>query len=204
MKLAGSHYLWKSANLFPFLIQKQTIELIRQGDRQAFDRLFLALYEPLCRYAFSFLNDWEETEEVVQNVFLKLWESRSTLAIHTSLKSYLFTATHNACINQIQHYKVRQKYLDYVLAQELQSDTSDRVIADELHALIEKSISDLPEQRQLIFKMSRYEGLKYKEIAEQLNISVKTVEAQMGKALSTLRDLLKDYLPLLALLVAHM
>lgn len=181
----------------------QTIELIQNGNKQAFDQLFLSFYDPLCRYAFSFLNDWDETEEIVQNVFLKLWENRKTLSIHTSIKSYLYTATHHSCINQIHHFKVHQKYLDYILQQPNQSDSSDSLIAEELHILIEKSIAQLPEQRKLIFSMSRYEGLKYKEIAEKLNISIKTVEAQMGKALRTLRDSLQEYLPLLAILLTQ-
>lgn len=185
------------------LIQNQIIERIREGDRQAFDQLFTSLYQPLCRYAFSFLNDWEETEEAVQGVFLKLWENRSTVSIHTSVKSYLYTATHNACINQIKHFKVRQKYLDYVLHRETQHDTSDRLIEKELTAYIEQSISKLPEQRRIIFNMSRFEGLKYAQIALKMNVSIKTVEAQMSKALRTLREELKDYLPVLLILCSQ-
>lgn len=183
------------------MVTNQTLELLRHGNKDVFDQLFLSFYEPLCRYAYTFLNDWEETEEIVQAVFLKLWENRKDIVIHTSMKAYLYTATHNACINAIKHFKVKQKYLDYIMQQEAGVDTTDRMVTEELAKQIERSIAGLPDQRRLIFSMSRFEGLKYQEIAERLNISIKTVEAQMGKALRSLREDLKEFIPLLALII---
>jgi RNA polymerase sigma-70 factor (ECF subfamily) len=178
------------------------IEAIKSGDKNAFDKLFLEYYSYLCNYAFKFVKEVDTAEEIVQDVFYKIWENRSQLLITTSIKSYLFRSVHNQCLNLIKHISVKENYKQHNQDQiNYQENTSNNPAETrELADLIDISVKALPTERQKIFKMSREEGLKYREVAEKLNISIKTVEAQMGKALKFLRTELADYLPTLLLI----
>lgn len=164
---------------------------------------FKNFYQPLCRYAYTFLQDREDAEEVVQNAFLGMWEKRSNLSIHTSAKSYLYAMVRNACLNVLKHEKIKQKYAgeQMVVTQGGYEAVTETVHSDELERRIYDAMNTLPEQCRLVFKLSRFEELKYAEIAEHLNISVKTVENHMGKALKLMREALKDYLPLIIVLM---
>lgn len=175
------------------------MEALRQGDEQVFETIFRTYYERLCNYANTILNDMDEAEEMVQGAFLTVWEKHDTLEIHTSVKSYLYRAVHNSCLNRVKHYKVRKTYGDSVKNQTelLHDDASQDLIGSELDAIVANAIDSLPDQCKLVFKLSRFENLTYAEIAEQLGISVKTVENHMVKALKVLREKLKDYLPVL-------
>lgn len=148
----------------------------------------------MCHYAHQFLKDHEMAEETVQDMFVRIWEKRSTLNIETSVQHYFFRSIRNQCLNQIQHQKIRKQYASMVLESSYQEiDPEQHYIEVDLIKRIEKSIDSLPAKRQEIFRLSREQGLKYKEIAEELNISIKTVEAQMGLALKHLRDDLKEF-----------
>jgi RNA polymerase sigma-70 factor (ECF subfamily) len=138
-------------------------------------------------------------EEIVQEVFIKLWERREELEFNSSVKSYLFRAVHNTSLNYLRHLKVREEHRQYAEErhQLLSMEYSDGLEEKELENRIWDAIGRLPEQCARIFQMSRFEGLKYREIADKLGISPKTVEVQMGKALRRLREDLKDYLPTL-------
>jgi len=175
----------------------QTLYLqLKEGNELAFKRLFEKYYASLCHYANQFLKDSEQAEETVQELFVRVWEKRLQLTIDSSVSNYLFRSVHNLCLNQLQHQKIRQKYAHQMMEDSRQEvDWQPFYLEVELMERIEKSISSLPEKRQEIFRLSREQGLKYKEIAEKLNISVKTVEAQMGMALKHLRDELKDINP---------
>jgi RNA polymerase sigma-70 factor (ECF subfamily) len=166
-----------------------------------FERLFRAHYSPLCAYANQFLKDQDASEEVVQEVMFRVWTNRSNLVIETSLKSYLFRAVRNGCLNVIKHHSVRQEYRNWKeqSAQENQESREEEMIASELEIKIREAIDQLPLERRKIFILSRYDGMTYNQIAEKLEISPKTVENQMGKALKTLREELRDYLPWLIL-----
>ena len=179
---------------------------LKDGDVNAFEMFFRTYYQPLCKYAYSFIQDKDEAEEVVQSAFLSVWEKRASLDIKTSLKSYLYTMVRNISLNIIKHQKIKQKYVGEALATKKGSHdhVAEKVISSELEANIQVAMESLPEQCKLIFKLSRFEELRYSEIAEQLNISVKTVENQMGKALRIMRDQLKDYLPILTLLLMNL
>lgn len=181
------------------LLDKNIVEALRQGDEQVFETIFRTYYERLCNYANTILNDMDEAEEMVQGAFLTVWEKHDTLEIHTSVKSYLYRAVHNSCLNRVKHYKVRKTYGDSVKNQTelLHDDASQDLIGSELDAIVANAIDSLPDQCRLVFKLSRFENLTYAEIAEQLGISVKTVENHMVKALKVLREKLKDYLPVL-------
>lgn len=181
------------------LLDKNIVDALRQGDEQVFETIFRTYYERLCNYANTILNDMDEAEEMVQSAFLTVWEKHDTLEIHTSVKSYLYRAVHNSCLNRVKHYKVRKTYGDSVKNQTelLHDDASQDLIGSELDAIVANAIDSLPDQCRLVFKLSRFENLTYAEIAEQLGISVKTVENHMVKALKVLREKLKDYLPVL-------
>jgi RNA polymerase sigma-70 factor (family 1) len=181
------------------LSEQEIVGAIRQGNERIFEETFRKYYQSLCNYANSILKEMDEAEEVVQNLFLSIWEKRGDLEINISLKSYLYRAVHNHCLNRIKHLKIREEYQQYAtnFYDASYESVSQTVIKNELEQKIEEAIRKLPEQCRLIFRMSRFEELKYHEIAEQLELSPKTVENQIGKALKILRVELAEYLPLI-------
>lgn len=167
--------------------------------RAGFESVFRAHYSLLCSYANQFLKDPDGAEEVVQEVMFRLWTNRSSLVIETSLRSYLFRAVRNGCMNVLKHRNVRDEYRNWREHQD-QSTTltqEDNLVVSELESRIREAIDRLPVERRKVFVHSRYDGLSYNQIAEKLGISVKTVENQMGKALKALREELAEYLPLI-------
>ena len=167
---------------------------IREGDERAFQTLFRKYYAMGCNYAHQILEDKALAEETVQEMFVKIWEKRQSLIIETSVKNYFFRSIRNHCLNQIQHEKIKKQYAGRVLDTARQEiDPEQHFIEVDLIRRIEESIASLPPKRREIFRLSREQGMKYKEIAEALSISEKTVEAQMGQALKHLRNELKDY-----------
>lgn len=168
---------------------------IGQSDKKAFETLFRRYYPNLCLYASQMLKNRSEAEEIVQSLFVRLWEKRKVTNIDSSVKSYLFRAVKNLCLNQIKHDQVKSEYsLNYLKEKETTALEDDFLAREELLRKIEESLESLPEKRREIFRLSREEGLKYKEIAERLNISVKTVETQMGLAIKNLKEKLKNFL----------
>jgi RNA polymerase sigma-70 factor, ECF subfamily len=162
---------------------------------KSFEALFRQYYQMLCTYALRFVRDPDTAEEIVQDLFYKLWEKRAELQINTSVKSYLFSAVHNRCLKFIEHRNVETRYRNYYLLHESEIDNEpgDSASISELQGVIERTLNALPERCSNIFRLNRFEGLKYHEIALKLAISVKTVEANMGKALKLLRKNLKNY-----------
>lgn len=177
------------------------IEINNQND---YELLFRQYYKGLCRYALNWLNDIAEAEEIVQNVFVKLWEKRQNIIMDISVKSYLYKAVYNASLNELKHQKVKSQFAIMQQQNEQVQQPLEQSSAKELQQKIEKAIQRLPEQCRLVFKMSRYEELKYREIASVLNISIKTVENQMGKALKLMRENLADYLTLLFIMITNL
>ena len=182
---------------------EQLTTTLKAGNLTAFEMLFRTYYQPLCNYAFTFVQDRDEAEEIVQSTFLNIWEKRENLSIRTGVKPYLYAMVRNACLNVLKHEKIKQQHatMEMAIAERSIESVASTVIASELEAKIHDAMDHLPEQCRLIFKLSRFEDLKYAEIAEQLNISIKTVENQMGKALRIMRDQLRDYLPLLIVIM---
>jgi len=193
----------EAAKTVDFSDASQLIAL-KQGDLTVYEMYFRTYYQPLCQYAYTFVNDKDEAEEIVQNTFLSLWEKKQAIEIRTSLKSYLYSMVRNACLNVIKHEKIKLRHAQEQLATgELATDSvADNMLGNELEVRIQAAVQKLPEQCRLIFKLSRFEELKYAEIATQLNLSIKTVENQMGKALRMMREELKDYMPLILLILA--
>jgi len=164
-------------------------------DLRSFESIFRQYYQMLCSYAYRFVNDTDTAEEIVQELFYKLWEKRTELQITSSLKSYLFSAVHNRCLKFIEHRNVEAKYRNYYLqhGSEIDNEPQNSSNVRELQGIIERTLDSLPERCGRIFRLNRFDGLKYNEIAEKLSISVKTVEANMGKALKLLRRNLRQY-----------
>jgi RNA polymerase sigma-70 factor, ECF subfamily len=173
-------------------------EKIKTGDEKAFEALFRRYYSHLCLYATQILKNPSAAEEIVQELFVRFWEKKEETKIETSLKNYLFRAVKNHCLNYIKHNQIKREYSQKFLNENEPFSTEyDIESQTELFRKIEESISALPEKRQKIFRLSRQEGLKYREIAEKMNISIKTVETQMGLAIKTLREKLHNYLVIL-------
>ena len=166
-----------------------------------FELLFKTHYSNLCSYANGFLKDIDASEEIVQEVMVKIWTNRKELKINTSIESYIFRAVRNGSLNLLKHVNIREEYKSYKERENESAHRSheDEMISTELGRKIRQAIDQLPMERRKIFIMSRYDGLTYNQIADKLDISVKTVENQMGKALKFLREELTDYLPLLLL-----
>ncbi len=184
------------------LEDQHIVQGLQQGDRSSFETMFRTWYNPLCNFAYGFLGSREEAEESVQGVFIHFWEKRKDIQIDTSLKSYLYRSVRNSCMNILKHEKVKREHAKYALSQNgnLAESAAGNLMSSELELRIGEALAKLPEQCRLVFKMSRFEELKYAEIAERLGISIKTVENQMGKALRIMREQLQDYLPLIAIL----
>lgn len=185
------------------LTEPELIEKLREGNEVAFEKLFRTHYKPLCTYAWSFLNEKDESEEVVQSVFIRVWDKRNTLFIETSFQAYLYRMVRNACLNVIKHARVKKEHVKHEMAggETMHEGVTQSLIASELEGRIAEALKKLPEQCRIVFQLSRFEELKYAEIAEQLDISVKTVENHMGKALKLMRVYLKEYLPLFVILM---
>ena len=172
-------------------------------DKSAFETLFRSFFPGLVLFAQKYVPDQDTATEIVHNVFLNLWEKREKVDTSTSLKSYLFRSVHNRCLNFIRDQKKfnRDETLFDRLDGDRYTDASDHLEEQELEQRIFDSLQALPEKCREVFMMNRFEGLKYAEIAEKLNISVKTVEAQMSKALKILRENLIEYLKIIILFI---
>jgi len=174
--------------------EKNIVSRIIIGDFRIFEYVFRKHYEMLCRYAIRIINDGTEAEEIVQDLFYSLWEKRQSLKIDISLKSYLFAAVHNRCMKYIRHRNVEEKYRSEHPANTVEAESPETyAYSEELNEILERTLKSLPQKCSTIFRMNRFEGLKYSEIAAKLSVSVKTVEANMGRALKILRKNLKDY-----------
>ncbi len=173
-----------------------------QKDERAFEQVFKTHFKNLHAYACTIVKDSPAAEGIVQNVFLKLWDRGESLNISSSVTAYLYRAVYNESCNHIKHEKVKHSYSQYAqysMRDSTKENTSDKVLISELETKIKTALNELPEQCRTIFQMSRFEELRYQEIADKLGLSIKTVEAQMSKALKILRVKLVDYLPLIAL-----
>jgi len=169
---------------------------IKNGDVQAFEKLFRSYYKPLCYYADSFLNDMDSAEEIVQNLFYQFWKERADLQIRLSVKSYLFQSVQNNAFSYLKHLQVMDVYREKITQEELETSNvspADDLEYKELESKFASLLQQLPERQRRIFCMNRFGGKKYSEIAKELSVSVKTVEADISKVLIVLRKELKHY-----------
>jgi len=189
------------------IASKEIVQKILSGDVPSFESVYRYYYPRLNYFAKQYLLDAEASKNVVQDVFTELWDKRNTLQNDTNLNAWLFTVTKNKSLKAISQLKSRQHYDNYIKSRQLEInykslsdfDTSNFMF-EELHTLIESALEKLPPACRKVFEMSRFEDRKNREIAEKLNLSIKTVEAQISKALRSLKTDLKDFLPLFYIL----
>ncbi len=180
---------------------------MRPGEQtvSVFENAFKTHFKGLHSYAYTIVKDDVMAEEMVQNVFYKLWKNKETIQINQSVASYLYRSVYNESLNYIKHLKVKSAYQSYaVRTMDNVNNASEKLKLRELEEKLDQALKELPEQCRTIFQMSRFEELKYMEIAGKLGISVKTVENQMGKALRLLRTKLVDFLPIIILLLLNL
>lgn len=171
------------------------ISQVKKGDVKAFEQLFRQYYSPLCHYAMSIVGEREVAEEMVEELFYIIWRDREKLGVFRSTKSYLYTSVWNSCLQHIRQ-RNRDEEIQKRMQQTLQDHTGspeEEAEYKELQVLVEKCIEKMPDRCRQVFQMHRKEGLKYAEIASELGISVKTVEAAITKALNILRKEIESY-----------
>jgi len=177
------------------ILEHVLVEKLKSGDPDSFSQFFSAYYKDLVLFAYSFTHDLQDAEDIVQDTFIRLWEDRENLIVTTSLKSILLKTIHNKCIDWHRHRKIKDTHSSYIIDNSplYECDTDNYILSSELENRIEKAISVLPEKYKESFQMNRFEGLKYKDIAVRLNVSVRTVEVRISKALELLRKSLIDF-----------
>lgn len=175
---------------------------IQNGDKKAFDALFVKYYPVLCTYAKQYV-DFEEGQEIVQDVMVWFWENREMQIIESSPKSYLFKAVKNRCLTLINRNEVKQRIVNtlHESVQHLYEDP-DFYVVEELTTKIDEALKKLPDTYREAFELNRFHNFTYNEIAQQLNISSKTVDYRIQQALKLLRKELKDYLPAVLFLLS--
>ena len=176
--------------------ERELLLRLRRGDEAAYDAIFRQWYAPLVATTTALLRDQGPAEEVVQDVMLELWRRRETITFETSLRAYLFQATRNRGLNFLRRQRVETRGEATIAAGMPTPEPADSEAREaELNVAIQSAIAGLPDRCREVFELSRVQGLKYSEIATELGISVKTVEAQMGKALRVMREKLAAWLP---------
>ena len=187
----------KKANdiIFNNLIRKVVI----QDDEKAFKELFLEFYSTLCVFASHYIPDQDVTRDIVQEVFFKIWKNRKNICIETSFRNLLITNVRNSCLDYLRKKEIENVYIEKNKTVEMLDSPEEVYTLNELEIMIGEALAKLPPKVREAFELNRFKGLTYKEIATEMVISPKTVEAYIGKALKILREELKDYLPFLLL-----
>jgi len=179
------------------------IKNIREGDDESFEFLFKKYYLPLTRFAWRYVNSKAIAEELVQELFTILWEKRKELNTDGSVRSYLYKSVRNLSLNHLKHQGVKNEYDRQWMAQQEypQIDFRDEQREQQVREAIAQAIDELPERSKMTYKLHRYDGLTYPEIAEVMDVSVKTVESQMTRTLKILRERLAWLLPVLMIVL---
>lgn len=175
---------------------RELLDRLRQGDRDAFDAVFRAHYPTLVGVAERIVGERAVGEEVAQDVMLELWRRHETISVDESLRAYLVRAARNRALNHLRHERMKIRTAPRAAGETVtQAEAPSRLAEEEIQAAVRRAVDGLPERCREVFELSRGQGLRYAEIASVLGISVKTVEAQMGKALRVLRERLAPFLP---------
>lgn len=181
------------------------IALIREGDEDAFEWLFREYYQQLTRFAWRYVKSKAVAEEIIQDVYSDIWENRGELSLADSMRPYLYKVVRNRSLNHLKHEEVKNRYdrqwLDQKETPMIKYKDDQR--EQQIRVAINKAIEELPPRSKMTYKLHRHDGLTYEEIADVMDVSVKTVESQMTRTLKILRDQLAYLLPFLiaALLV---
>lgn len=183
-----------------------SVTSLKKGDKKAFEEIYNEFFGVHYHLCLQYLRDEKAAEEIVQDTFLKLWEIKETLNEQINIRSFLYTITKNNCLNYLRNQKISMKHIENIKYLEMQFNyealekLGNYIQFEELQYKIEEAIASLPDEIIETFRLSRFDELSYKEIAEKQRISVKTVEARISKALRILRVELKDFLPLICLI----
>ncbi|WP_278624660.1 RNA polymerase sigma-70 factor [Parabacteroides gordonii] len=170
------------------------LSALKQDNKDAFSFLFQTYYTDLVLFCGNFIRDKDSCEDIVQSIFLKLWSDRKNIQIETSLKSYLLKAVRNSCFDEFRHLEIiRQHEAEYESTVLDSYDTDNYILHSDLSDHLHRALEKVPELYREAFMLNRFEGLKYREIAEQLNVSERTVEVRVSKTLDLLRKYLKDF-----------
>lgn len=180
-------------------VEKNKIWALSNGDKNAFSWLFRKYYKDMVLFGGNYLSDREKCEDIVQNIFFKLWQERASLSIKTSFKSFLLKSVQNACLDELRHVNVVRRHENYtqIFCDSDDLDTENYVLYSDLKEKLNEVLEKLPEPNRLAFEMNRFDGLKYSEIAKKLEVSERTVEVRIGKALALLKMYLKEFFVLL-------
>ena len=174
----------------------ELFRLLQTQPDRAIELLFREHYRYVCHAVYRVLPDWVVVEDLVQDTFYELWKKRDRLSIQTSFKAYLRRAAVNKTLNYLRDHKIKvSEQADELPLASGATTTHERLDAEDLQSAIDQAIDALPERCRAVFALSRFEEKSYREIAESLDISIKTVENQMSKALKHLRRALASYLP---------
>ena len=168
---------------------------LKRGNQEAFTLLFQKYYKDLVLFGGNFLREKDRCEDIVQSLFLKLWEEREGLEIEISLRSFLLRSVQNRCLDEIRHKDVlhEHEFYIYTYGNIDDLDTERYILYSDLEAHLDEALNKLPEVCREAFQMNRFDGLKYKEIAQKLDLSERTVEVRIGKAIGLLRKYLKEF-----------
>jgi len=190
------------ANLI-FSYEKLLLDNIKKNDKASFSIIFTQYYKDLVTFSFGIVRNINTAEEIVQDVFINLWENRASLQIERSLKSYLLKSVQNYSLNWLQHVKVQSRFATYAKDHHLLSgnETENYVLHSELEQNLQQALDKIPPEYAQAFRMNRFENLSYPEIGQKLGVSTRTIEVRISKALSLLREALKDFLLLAVFLL---
>lgn len=196
------YILRRMAELKNLVFEEYLLNELKKSNEKAFNALFKIWYKDLVIFAGSFISNKEKCEDIVQSLFLKLWENRCSLHINTSLKSYLLTSVRHYCIDHYKHESIKRTYEElYTSTQFINDDYESYILYSDLSQHLEKALAEMSPVVRETFELSRLSGMKYKEIAIQLQVSERCVEARVSKATQILRQELKEFLPILLLIV---
>ena len=185
------------ANLFNDNVDNQQFILdeLQKGNERAFDTIFKLYYKSLCQFSYSFIKDQDTAENLVQEVFAKLWEKRDSITNVDNLLSYLMGMVRNQSIDFLRKEKTNLKTYNKLRLEKSENTTEEQILKNEFEEKLLKSIMNLPERCRTAIEMSRFDGFSNKEIAQKMEISVKGVEALIGRSLKLLRSELQEFLP---------
>lgn len=184
-------------------LSKEDIQELKKGNTSLFENIFLHYFGRLVSYATEYVSDREVAKEVVQDAFMRLWENRKVLRDDSNIQSYLYTLTRNLCLNHLKRVKNSYRFIEYTRKEELilrfnrlalEDKSAEGLLTFDLENKIREAIDSLPQQCKRVFILSRFEGMKNRQISEKLNITVKAVEANISRAMKHLSVQLKDFL----------
>jgi RNA polymerase sigma-70 factor, ECF subfamily len=176
------------------LPDSELLSRIKKGDEKAFEMLYKSFFTMLCMFSYRIVKKTDIAEEIVQDVFFHIWDKRNQFELTTSFKSYLYKAVHNNSLKHLRHQKIVLAYENSSAFSDSEKVTGQHYLEEsEVYQILHGVINELPDRTREIFQLNRFKGLKYQQIADVLEISVKTVEAHMSSVLKILRKRLKDY-----------